>query len=155
MIFSMIIINSCITVANKDSAPKINSDFYFIRNPDARKIGYITTDLDSNINKKYELLYNENKSKLKLLTNFRNPISRPSITDLNLTKSGRIEMMVCVERTGNVTFVKILHENSSINDKNAFRKAVNYLGHFVWEKSTSDEEEECGKYTLNIDNKTR
>lgn len=43
-------------------------------------------------------------------------------------------MMVCVERTGNVTFVKILHENSSINDKNAFRKAVKYLGHFVWEK---------------------
>lgn len=64
-------------------------------------------------------------------------------------------MMVCVERTGNVTFVKILPENSSINDKNAFRKAVKYLGHFVWEKSTSDEEEECGKYTLKIDNKTR
>jgi hypothetical protein len=144
---------SCITGANKDQATNINSDYYFVRNPDAKDKGYINTYIDSNIIKKYELLYNENNS--KLLTDFWIPDRRPSIYQLDITESGRIEMMVCVDRTGKTTYVKVLPENTSIYNKNILKKAVNYLGSFIWEGVNTPLKEECGKYTLIIDNKTR
>jgi hypothetical protein len=149
-LFGIIVFNAC-SVPGKVKEYDTNS-YFFIRNPGLNHKDYLTALPDSTIINKYELLYLNNNS--GLLTDFRKPVRRPSIDQLDITESGRIEMMVCVDRTGNTTFVKVLPQNTSISDKISLKKAVNYLGSFTWENVNTPLKEECGKYRIIIENKS-
>ncbi|MBK7096287.1 MAG: hypothetical protein IPH57_15035 [Saprospiraceae bacterium] len=85
----------------------------------------------------------------------RQPISKPLISELKLDQSGRIVFKICIDRKGKSTFVDFINSGSTIKDKKAVRLAIDYVGRFVWEEDYSAAKEQCGKYTLIIENKTK
>ncbi len=78
----------------------------------------------------------------------RQPVSRPPIKDKPLEKNGKIVFKICIDRKGRSTFVDPILKESTIRDKKIIRKAIDYVGRFVWEEDYSADKEQCGKYTL-------
>jgi hypothetical protein len=82
----------------------------------------------------------------------RQPIKKPAIRELKLDQSGRIKFKICIDRKGISTFVDFVSSGSSIKDKKAVKLAIDYVGRFVWEEDYDAQKEQCGVYTLIIDN---
>ncbi|MGE5355723.1 MAG: hypothetical protein ACM3PT_05730 [Deltaproteobacteria bacterium] len=83
----------------------------------------------------------------------RQPIKRPLLSELKLNQSGRMVFKICIDRKGRSTFVDFINNGSTIKDKKAIKLATDYIGRFVWEEEYSAQKEQCGKYTLIIENK--
>ena len=83
----------------------------------------------------------------------RQPISRPKLSELKIDQSGRMVFKICVDRKGRSTFVDFISTGSTIKDKKAIKLAIDYVGRFVWEEDYSVPKEQCGKYTLIIENR--
>ena len=84
----------------------------------------------------------------------RQPVIKPKISELKLDKSGRIAFKICIDQKGRSTFVDYISSGSTIKDKKAIKLAIDYVGRFIWQEDYSVKKEQCGKYTLIIDNKT-
>jgi hypothetical protein len=82
----------------------------------------------------------------------RQPISKPKISELKLDQSGRIKFKICIDKKGRSTYVDFISNGSSIKDKKAVKLAIDYVGRFVWEEDYGAQKEQCGVYTLIIDN---
>lgn len=82
----------------------------------------------------------------------RQPIKKPLISELKLDQSGRIKFKICIDRKGRSTFVDFVSNGSTIKDKKAVKLAIDYVGRFVWEEDYDAQKEQCGVYTLIIDN---
>lgn len=82
----------------------------------------------------------------------RQPIKKPAISELKLDQSGRIKFKICIDRKGRSTFVDFVSNGSTIKDKKAVKLAIDYVGRFVWEEDYNAQKEQCGVYTLIIDN---
>ena len=78
----------------------------------------------------------------------RQPVKRPKMRELDLDKRGKIAFKICIDRKGRSTFVDVLRRGTTIRDKAIIRKAIDYVGSFVWEEDYSVAKEQCGKYTL-------
>ncbi len=83
----------------------------------------------------------------------RQPVSRPKRSMLNLEKSGKITFKICIDRKGRSTFVDVMKRGTTIRDKAIIKKAIDYVGSFLWEEDYNVPREQCGKYTLKIGNK--
>ena len=67
-------------------------------------------------------------------------------------KSGRIVFKVCINRRGNVTYVEINNALTTIKDKKLLREALSSLQKYKYEPDFTSPREQCGKYTLKVDN---
>lgn len=83
----------------------------------------------------------------------RQPLRKPSISDLKLDQSGRMKFKVCIDRNGKTTFIDFISNGSTIKDHNAVKLALDYVGRFVWEEDKEAAIEQCGVYTIIIDNR--
>ncbi len=83
----------------------------------------------------------------------RQPVSRPNRNELDLDRSGKITFKICIDRKGRSTYVDVLRRGTTIRDKQIIKKAIDYVGRFIWEEDYSVAKEQCGKYTLKIGNK--
>lgn len=83
----------------------------------------------------------------------RQPLRKPSISDLKLDQSGKMKFKICIDRNGKTTFIDFISNGSTIKDHNAVKLAIDYVGRFVWEEDKEAAIEQCGVYTIIIDNR--
>lgn len=67
-------------------------------------------------------------------------------------KSGKVVMRVCITRNGNVSFVELDEFATTIDDRKMIKNALKAMWNYKYEKDMSAPKEECGKYTLTVDN---
>ncbi|WP_235295658.1 hypothetical protein [Portibacter marinus] len=67
-------------------------------------------------------------------------------------KSGRITFKVCINRRGTVTYVEIINNLTTIKDKTLLKQALSALQKYKYEPDFTAPKEQCGRYTLKIDN---
>lgn len=83
----------------------------------------------------------------------RQPLRRPAISDLKVDQSGKMRFKICIDRKGKTTFIDFISNGSTIRDQKAIKLTLDYLGRFVWEEDNEAELEQCGVYTIIIDNR--
>ena len=83
----------------------------------------------------------------------RQPVKKPNINELKLDQSGKMVFKICIDKKGRSTFVDFINSGSTIKDKKAIKLAIDYIGRFIWEEDYSVPKEQCGKYTLIIENR--
>jgi hypothetical protein len=83
----------------------------------------------------------------------RQPVKKPSISELKLDQSGKMVFKICIDKKGRSTFVDFINSGSTIKDKKAIKLAIDYIGRFIWEEDYSVPKEQCGKYTLIIESR--
>ncbi len=76
----------------------------------------------------------------------------PSMIALASSKSGKIVFKVCISRQGSVRYIEIDEFNTTITDKALIRNALESLRKYKYEVDYSAPKEQCGNYTLKIDN---
>ena len=81
----------------------------------------------------------------------RHVIKRPKINDDLVSKEGKIVFKVCIDYTGEPTFIKVINEKSTIKNKDALIEGVKYLSKFKWQEIENKELEQCGNYTVIIE----
>ncbi|HOY12544.1 MAG TPA: hypothetical protein PLY70_05365 [Saprospiraceae bacterium] len=68
-----------------------------------------------------------------------------------LTKSGKIVMKVCINRSGNVVYVELLELETTIRDRETLRKTLIAARGYKFESDTKAPAEECGKLSVVLD----
>lgn len=69
-----------------------------------------------------------------------------------ISKSGKIVFKVCISRSGKVSVVQIDELETTIKDVSLLRKALDAMSNYKYEPDITAPKEQCGKFTLNIDN---
>ncbi len=76
----------------------------------------------------------------------------PSMIALASSKSGQIVFKVCISRKGNVSYIEIDDFKTTINNRSLLKKALNALHKYKYEVDYTAPKEQCGQYTLKVDN---
>ena len=76
----------------------------------------------------------------------------PSMVRLVSGKSGKIVFKVCINRRGNVSFLEIDEFATTIKDNTTLRNALSSMQKYKYEVDYSAPREQCGKFTVTIDN---
>ena len=67
-------------------------------------------------------------------------------------KSGKIVFKVCINRRGVISYLEINELESTITDKEILRGAIRSMQKYKFEPDNSAPSEQCGKYSVIIDN---
>ena len=67
-------------------------------------------------------------------------------------KSGKIVFKVCINRRGTVSFIEIDEFKTTQKDVSILRAALNALQKYKYEPDFTAAKEQCGVYTVNVDN---
>ena len=67
-------------------------------------------------------------------------------------KSGKLVMKVCITPNGDVSLVEMIDSETTIRDTQTLKNAVNAMWNYKYEKDEQAPEEECGKFTVTVDN---
>ena len=67
-------------------------------------------------------------------------------------KSGKIVFKVCISRQGSVSFIEIDEFKTTQKDVSILRAALNALQKYKYEPDFTAPKEQCGTYTVNVDN---
>lgn len=67
-------------------------------------------------------------------------------------KSGKIVMKVCITRNGNVAYVELNDLETTITDSKMLKNAIRAMWKYKYEKDQRAPKEECGKFTVTVDN---
>lgn len=76
----------------------------------------------------------------------------PSMVSVASAKSGKIVFKVCISRQGSVRNIEIDRAQTTITDNTVLRAALKSLSNYKYEPDMSAPREQCGNYTLKIDN---
>ena len=68
------------------------------------------------------------------------------------SKSGKIVMKVCIDRSGVVTYVELNELLTTIKDRKMIRNAMSAMWDYKYEPDNSAPREECGKFSVSVDN---
>lgn len=82
---------------------------------------------------------------------FGRKVIKRNYADIPLTKSGKIAMKVCVDRSGNVTYVELLELETTIRDREILRKTLIAAKGYKFEPDAQAPREECGKLNVILD----
>lgn len=82
---------------------------------------------------------------------FGRKVVKRNYADIPLTKSGKIAMKVCVDRSGNVTYVELLELETTIRDREILRKTLIAAKGYKFEPDIKAPREECGKLNVILD----
>lgn len=69
-----------------------------------------------------------------------------------VAKSGRIVFTVCINRKGNVSFVSLNEFETTVKERTILRNALKAMYNYRYEPDPNAAREQCGKYTVTIDN---
>lgn len=67
-------------------------------------------------------------------------------------KSGKIVFKVCINRSGKVTVLEVDDLETTIDDYSTLRRALESMRQYKYEPDLSAPREQCGKFTVSIDN---
>lgn len=67
-------------------------------------------------------------------------------------KTGKIVMKVCITRNGNVSYVELNELETTIRDSKMLKNAIRAMWKYKYEKDQRAPKEECGKFTVSVDN---
>lgn len=76
----------------------------------------------------------------------------PSMIQLASSKSGVIVFKVCISRQGSIRNIEIVEGKTTIKDPTLLRAALESLRKYKYEPDFSAPTEQCGNYTLKVDN---
>lgn len=68
-----------------------------------------------------------------------------------INKSGKIVMKMCINPSGEVTYVEIDEESTTIRDRKVLNKALKAIRNYKFEPKPNGPSEECGKMTISQD----
>ena len=77
---------------------------------------------------------------------------RSMLKGANPQQSGEIVMKICIDRKGDVVYVELDENESSIDDKEVLKNALRSMYKYKYEADATAPKEECGKFTVSIDN---
>lgn len=70
-----------------------------------------------------------------------------------LSQSGTIVMSVCIDREGNVSSAALNKEETSITNSELLENALKAMKKYKYEADANAPEEECGRFTVTVDNR--